>query len=144
MTRLRSSEPKEMRKMERMRDLLTIGLLTMTLVACSAAQAAPAGTSQAAASPASQKHQREITVVGTGKVSLVPDVARVNIGADAMADTVSEARTEVEGRTEAAVAVLQRMGVKEKDIQTSHYSIYYEREPKPTIRMESVPESQGG
>ncbi|MGD2147640.1 MAG: SIMPL domain-containing protein [Anaerolineae bacterium] len=130
--------------MMRTSNLLTIGLMTMALAACSTAQAAPAGTSQAAASPDWQEQQRAVTVVGTGKVSLVPDVARVNIGADAMADTVSAARREVEGRTEAILVALEQMGVEAKDIQTSHYSIHYEREPTPRIPMESVPAGHGG
>jgi uncharacterized protein YggE len=35
------------------------------------------------------------------------------------------------------------MGIAEKDIQTSHYSIYYEREPVPTPREGPVGEEQG-
>ena len=72
--------------------------------------------------------QRAITVVGVGKVSLVPDIAQINVGAEARASTVTEAKAEVDGQIDAIMAVLVELGVADKDIQTSHYGIYYERE----------------
>ena len=71
---------------------------------------------------------RTITVVGEGLVSLVPDVARINVGAEVRADTVAEAKTEVDRQVAAIMAVLQESGVESKDIQSNHYSIHYERE----------------
>lgn len=95
-------------------------------------------------SPASPGVPRTITVVGTGKVSLVPDVARINIGAEALADTVSGAKTEVDRRIAAIIDALTEPGVDEKDIQTSHYSIHYERELTPVVREGPARESQDG
>jgi hypothetical protein len=130
--------------MKRMGYQLAIGLLTVGLAACSAAQAAPASDLPGVVSPASQQQPRTITVVGRGKISMIPDVARVNIGADAMAETVSEAKAEVEGRTHAILAALEQMGIDEKDIQTNHYSIQYEREPMAAAREELLQERRGG
>jgi uncharacterized protein YggE len=124
--------------------MLVAALLATVLVACNAAQAAPSYESERAVSRASQEQQRTITVVGQGMVRMVPDVFQVNVGADAMAESVSEAKTEVEGRTEAIIAALEQMGVNRKDIQTSHYSIHFEREPMPAAKEGAIRESQGG
>ena len=67
--------------MKRIKQLLTIAVLAVSLIACAAAHAAPEAESQDAL--------RRIIVVGMGKVSLVPDVARINVGAEARACTVS-------------------------------------------------------
>jgi uncharacterized protein YggE len=72
---------------------------------------------------------RSITVVGEGRITLVPDLAEINIGAEATAETVSEVKARVDRQVAAIVATLQRMGVQEKDIRTTHYSIYYDRVP---------------
>jgi uncharacterized protein YggE len=110
--------------MKRVRELLALGLLLAALAACStAAQGAqPSASDQTVADV-----QRSITVVGEGKVTLVPDLAEINVGAEANAETVSEAKAEVDRQVAAIVATLREMGVQEKDIQTHHYSIYYDR-----------------
>jgi uncharacterized protein YggE len=96
-------------------------------------QAAPPVEEALAAPDAS----RTITVVGEGKVSLVPDVARINVGAEVRAETVSEAKREVDRQIEAITAALSDLGVGAKDIQTNHYSIHYEREPSMPMRVTS-------
>ena len=120
--------------------LVVLALLAAVVAGCAATQAAP----QAAPSAASQELSRYITVVGRGKVSLVPDVAEINVGAEASGSTVSEAKAEVDGRMEAIVVALKEMGVTDEEIQTSHYSIYYEREPYyPVAREEGPQEAEG-
>lgn len=113
--------------------VLVVGLLALILAACTTAKAAP----QAAPTLASQETARYITVVGVGEVSLTPDVAQVNIGAEVAAETVSEAKAEVDRRMEAIMSALEEMEIAEKDIQTSHYSIFFEREPIYPMPMES-------
>jgi uncharacterized protein YggE len=116
--------------------MLLVGLLAVTVAACSPTQAAPAVVSQ--------ETSRYITVVGVGEVSLSPDIAQINVGAEASADTVSEAKAEVDRRVAAILDALKEMGVAEKDIQTSNYSIYYEREPVyPMAVEETSRETQG-
>jgi len=105
--------------------MLALGLAAVVLAGCSTANAAP----PAAPEPTGQDSVRYITVVGKGEVSLTPDIAQVNVGAEATAETVSEAKAEVDSHMEAILAALEEMGIAEKDIQTSHYGIYYEREP---------------
>jgi uncharacterized protein YggE len=93
---------------------------------------------------ASSATPRTITVVGVGRTNLVPDIARLNVGTEVRASTVSEAKAKVDGHMEAIAAALKELGVEDKDIQTSSYSIYYEREPSLSPVSEgSAPQEQG-
>ncbi len=71
--------------------------------------------------------QRTITVVGEGKVSIKPDIARAIIGVEVVKPSVKEASAENKAIVEAVLAALQEQGVAEKDIQTSGFSVYTER-----------------
>jgi uncharacterized protein YggE len=125
----------------RAKVLFIAALLALSVVACTSVQAQPQAQAGEAAqgSTAAQSEpvttapqpQRSITVVGSGKVSLVPDIATINVGAEARASTVSEAKATVDAQMAAITAALEELGVAEKDIQTSHYGIHYEREPFP-------------
>lgn len=67
---------------------------------------------------------RSISVNGIGKVTLVPDIAMVNIGVRTEAEVITEA---LEGNTAQANAIsraLQDLGIEEKDIQTSNFNVY--------------------
>lgn len=78
---------------------------------------------------ASDQADRTLTVVGTGRVRLVPDVAEINVGAEVTSDSVSEAKDEVDERMEDIRAVLDDLGIASEDIQTAQYNIYYESSP---------------
>jgi uncharacterized protein YggE len=121
---------------KRIKLLPLVALLAVSLAACTAVRAAPKSESPAV--------PRTITVVGEGKVSLKPDIGTINVGAEARANTVSEAKAEVDTQMATIAAALQEAGVAEKDIQTSHYSIHYEREPMPMLREGPALENQGG
>jgi uncharacterized protein YggE len=123
-----------MDKMKRISQLLVLALLAVWLIACMPAQAAPLEQPGDTPLAPALDMPRTITVVGAGKVSLVPDVARINVGAEVRADTVSEAKGEVDRQIAAITAALSEAGVAAKDIQTNHYSIHLEREPMPMIR----------
>jgi uncharacterized protein len=68
-----------------------------------------------------------ITVVGEGKVSIEPDIARVNIGVETVTTTVEEAAEQNRNTVEAVLSALLSQGVAEEDIQTSGFSIFAER-----------------
>jgi uncharacterized protein YggE len=87
---------------------------------------------------------RRITVVGEGLVSQVPDVACINVSAEVRADTVSEAKAEVDRQIAAITAVLDELGIEAKDIRTNHYSIRYEREQMTVMRDDLPGSSQEG
>jgi len=65
-----------------------------------------------------------IWVTGEGKVTVVPDVAILNLGVEAQADTVAEAQQQAAEAMNAVVEELDEYGVAKKDIKTQHYSIY--------------------
>ena len=126
------------------RGVLVSLALALAVVGCTVVRAEPIGQ-QPVDVPveqvqAQEQAQRGITVVGIGRVSLVPDIARINVGVEVRGSSVSEAKTEVDGRMEAITASVLELDVAERDIQTSQYSIYYE--PDPT-RPAAIPGGTG-
>ena len=101
--------------------LSVVTLLAASLAACSSVSAAPASEGRVAPAPATGSESSAtpgtITVIGTGNVSLVPDVAVINVGAEVRADTVSEAKTEVDGQMATTIAVLKQLAVDESDLR---------------------------
>jgi uncharacterized protein YggE len=139
---------------KRLKVLSVVALLALVLAACTNVQATPtaepqvvptAAEPQAVPTAAPPEAQRVITVVGVGRVSLVPDIAKINIGVETRASTVSEAKATVDKQMESISATLTGLGVTEKDVQTSYYSIYYEQEPyQPSAREgETAAEPKG-
>jgi uncharacterized protein len=129
----------------RIKMVVVVALVTLSLAACAGVQAKPATEQQAIQAGLSSEAQRAITVVGVGRVSLVPDIAKINVGVEKRAATVSEAKSTVDQQMEAILAALKELSVAERDIQSSYYSIYYEQEPyQPVAREEgSAAEPQG-
>ena len=121
--------------------LLAASLLTIAVVNAAAklgSQVSPVSAVQAESLAA----PRTITVVGEGRVSMEPDIALINVGVEARAKTVSEAKDEVDTQMADIAHALQSAGVAEKDIQTSSYYIHYMRESIPNGRVGSALEIQ--
>ena len=112
--------------------VLLAAILAIQLVGC-----APAHSQATSASS-----ERSITVVGEGKVSAKPDVAQAQIGVEVFAPTVQEATRENNERMGAVMAKLKELGIAEKDIQTSSYSIYSERRYPEAPLSEGEPEEE--
>lgn len=68
--------------------------------------------------------QSGIWVTGQGKLSLEPDLALVNIGVEAIADTVAEARDEAADAINAILTAVKAQGLTEKDVQTRSFNIW--------------------
>lgn len=127
-----------------------------TVPAASATPTAAAASSVAAtATVTGGRAAGSITVIGQGRAVATPNVARVTLGVEATADTVRQAATEANTKTAAIIARLKSLGVADKDIQTSQYSIFPVREgggpvaaaagapaatatPKPQFRVSST------
>ena len=75
--------------------------------------------------------KRTITVTGTGEVKGVPDIARVELGAEAVRSTVAEARAAASDAAAKLIESLKASGVESKDIQTSRISIQPQHEYPP-------------
>lgn len=67
----------------------------------------------------------ELSVVGEGKVEVVPNVATINVGvAVNKVKTVAEAQAAIDKVNNELIKRMKALGLTEKDIQTSNYSIY--------------------
>ncbi len=98
---------------------------------------------QAAPSTASESPSRTITVVGQGEVKAKPDVATTTVGVEVLNASIDDAMTEAKSRMAAVLAALKKLGIADKDIQTSNFSISFERNPStsPAETGSSTPES---
>ncbi len=105
-------------------------------------QAASPAVAQSAEEAASYSSAETITVVGQGSVSVQPDIARVSIGVETSAESVSEAVSDNQAKMESILSALNEIGVEDKDIQTMHYSIQLDRYPEPMPLAESASEVQ--
>ncbi|WP_437561525.1 SIMPL domain-containing protein [Sorangium sp. So ce542] len=95
-------------------------LSTAPLLAACAAQATPP--------QAVHPESHTITVVGRGEVHTKPDVARAQLGIEVLAPTVKEATSSAAARMNEILAALRKLGLADKDIQTSNYSIQLMRQ----------------
>jgi uncharacterized protein YggE len=71
-----------------------------------------------------QPPQRTITVTGTGKVTLTPDIAYISIGVNTQNASAKDAVAENNTQAQAVIAAIKGFGIAEKDIQTTNFSIY--------------------
>ncbi len=89
-------------------------LLSMLLTACGQttvySQAAPP--------------ERTLTVTGSGMVTLTPDIAYVSIGVQTQDESANQAISDNNARAAAVIQVVRGLGVEERDIQTTNFSIY--------------------
>jgi len=86
-----------------------------------------------------EKVTRTLTVSGTGKVYLTPDIAYITIGVHTEDENASKAVSDNNTQTQKVIDVLKSQGIAEKDIQTTNFSIYpqkeYDSEGKPTGKI---------
>jgi uncharacterized protein YggE len=80
-----------------------------------------AACSPSAATPESV---RSMSVNGIGRVTVVPDIATINVGVRTEADVVTDALDGNTAQANAIARVLKQMGIEDKDIQTSNFNIY--------------------
>jgi uncharacterized protein YggE len=83
-------------------------------VAGPALQARPTLAVDPAASP-----DHTISVTGTGRVTLAPDVADLRLGVSISRPTVKAARADAANAMTAVIAALKKLGIADADIQTS-------------------------
>lgn len=83
----------------------------------------------------SSTESAEFTVVGTGKVDVVPDIAVIEAGITvnnlATADEVKKEMALVNNRI---IQVAKALGIEKKDIETSNFNIYPEYETSGIVR----------
>jgi len=90
-----------------------------------------------AASPSAP--ERAITVVGVGQVRESPDLARTTLGVEVTAPSAAEATREAATRMAAVIAALKHLGVADRDLQTSTFSLHSERVTPPPSPAGNAP-----
>jgi uncharacterized protein YggE len=94
------------------------------LIVAIAALTVHVGPTTAAPATAADPPAHTISVSASGKVSVVPDVARLSVGVTITRPTVKAARDAAAGVITNIVAAVKGQGVGEADIQTSSLSLY--------------------
>jgi uncharacterized protein YggE len=64
-----------------------------------------------------------ITVTGTGKSAVVPNIAHISFGVEESATAVADAQASATKRTNEALAAVKSMGIADKDVQTTGYNV---------------------
>ncbi len=108
--------------------LLTAAALAATLLFV----AACAPVAQVAAPVGQQQPVPQMVVSGSGQVTVVPDLAYINIGVRSQADTVSDALQTSNTQAKAIKDALLAEGVEAKDVQTSSFNVYPMQDYSPT------------
>jgi len=76
---------------------------------------------------AAQEPTCEITVTSGGAASAQPDMAQASIGVQVIAPSLAQATQENDAQMAAVIAKLKELGVADKDIQTTNYNIFPQR-----------------
>ncbi|RUA16595.1 MAG: hypothetical protein DSY55_03800 [Clostridia bacterium] len=79
---------------------------------------------------------RTITVIGRGSVTMKPDVAHTSIGVTIADQDIKMASQKAQTTIASVRQALQKLGVDEKDVQTTNYSIHLQRSPEMYERTE--------
>jgi uncharacterized protein YggE len=74
----------------------------------------------------SQQKGEPLVITEQGKVTAVPDMAKLTAGIDVSAPTLDVAQTQVNQKSKSLVDAVKKIGVEEKDIKTSSYNVYPE------------------
>lgn len=100
----------------RSKPIISVALmiLAVTLTACGTSTLAQVEPSEA----------RTIQVIGRSQVFTTPDIARITIGVRTEGDEAAEAVASNNAAAQAVTDMIKEMGVAEKDIQTTNFSIY--------------------
>lgn len=106
--------------------IVTLMLLGIGLAACAPSELTipPVTVNVPPVSIAPQPPQRTITVSGSGKVILTPDIAYINIGVHTQDASASAALADNTLKSQAVIDAIKAAGVDAKDIQTTNFSIY--------------------
>lgn len=92
---------------------------------------------------AASPEQEGIVVTGTGKVVSAPNIAVINIGVETWGDEPKAAVDQNTAQTTALVETLKKLGIAASDLQTSNFSIRFERRESPPVVPQSAPAAAG-
>ena len=110
-------------------SMITVLAIVMLLVAActddsDAPQSATGASQAASALSGGIQGQSGISVSGEGSIDLTPDLALLNVGVEAVAESVSQARDEAAQAMDAIIAAVKAHGLEDRDIQTRAFNIW--------------------
>ena len=117
-------------------SLVVVAVIATLSVGGLALATASRSTQPVAQAAASVTSDRGITVVGIGKVTGKPDVAHVTVGIETQAPSLQTAVDDNKAKMTVLLDTLKKLGIADKDIQTSNFSVYTERVTPPTAGAE--------
>lgn len=81
----------------------------------------------------SQDRGQPLVVEGQGKVTVVPDVAKVFLGIEESGSSLASVQKSVNQKSKSLVDALKKLGIGEKDIKTTSYNVFpdYDYESRP-------------
>lgn len=65
-------------------------------------------------------------VTETGKVTVVPDIAKISVGIEEQGQSLKSAQDSLNRKSKSLTDSLKKLGVDEKDIKTTNYNVYPE------------------
>ena len=118
--------------------MITVLVIATLLAGCAGAALAQTET-PASDTEGSNKVTRTMSVNGSGKVYLTPDMVYVTIGVHTEGDNAVKTVAENNASTQDVIDTLKGMKIDEKDIQTTNFSITpqkeYDQAGKPTGKV---------
>ena len=109
-----------MKNMKWMRFIAIVIVSALLVSACSLANQPDNQTEKAD----KVNSMRTLSISGSGQVTLVPDIARINIGVHTEAPFVTTAINQNKTLAQAITDALGEKGVEAKDIQTANFNVY--------------------
>ena len=104
-------------------SVLLIGVVAVGAVGCTDFFGSGSQEQAGAVGLIQSQQSTGIWVTGVGKVTVVPDIAILNLGVETQATTVAEAQQEAAKAMDAIMKVLSDYQVADTDIKTQYYSI---------------------
>ena len=101
--------------------VITSALAITAAVAIVGSIAAP---SRAQAQTTPPTDRRTVTIIGIGKASATPDIARVTLGVDIVNPKLSATLAEVNQKTSSVIAALKKAGIADKDVRTLEFNVF--------------------
>lgn len=74
----------------------------------------------------SQDRGTPLVVEGTGKVTVIPDIAKISVGIEESGSTLDAVQDSVNKKSKRLTDELKKSGIDEKNIKTTNYSVYPE------------------
>lgn len=72
----------------------------------------------------STPYAKTITVDGEGKITVKPDIAKIDLSVASAGQTVAEVTTDNNTKMNSVIDQMKQLGIKPEDIQTTSYSLY--------------------